>query len=102
MAEVTWNITNMERDPVTGGVLVADWQASVFTVTGSAFSAGPVRFTPDPDAPDFIAFENLTQPVVLSWVFDSVDKASIEAALQAEAEESPQANAFGLPWTEAE
>ena len=103
MANVTWNISNMERDATTGGVSVVDWQASVFTVSGTAFSAGAVRLTPNPDALDFVPYESLTQDVVFTWVFDSLDKAGIEAGLQAEAEESPQVNvAFGLPWTEAE
>ena len=101
MADVNWTISNMERDPQTGGVSVVDWQAAVSTATGSAFSAGAVRLTPDPDNPHFVAYDALTPALVLGWVWDNVDRSAIEAALQAEAEESPQTNvAFGLPWTE--
>jgi hypothetical protein len=99
MAEVNWTVSNLKRDAETGGVSVVDWQASVSTVDGSAFSAGAVRLTPDPSAPDFVPYEALTQDFVLHWVFSNVDRDKIEAGLQAEAQDDPQEGvAFGIPW----
>jgi hypothetical protein len=51
-----------------------------------------VGFTPDPTAPDFVPFESLTEADVLAWVYESVDKDSVEESLasQIEDQKAPQ------------
>ena len=103
----TWTITTLERDlqpaDMDGAVVVAHWRATDSETVGedtySASSYGTVGFTPDPTAPDYIAYADLTEADVLGWVWESVDKDATEAALAAkiEAEKNP-VTANGVPW----
>jgi len=103
----TWTIATLERDlqpaDMDGAVVVAHWRATDSETVGedtySASSYGTVGFTPDPTAPDYIAYADLTEADVLGWVWESVDKDATEAALAAkiEAEKNP-VTANGVPW----
>jgi len=103
----TWTIGTLERELADGGVTVAHWRCTeeetVGTgddaVTYSASSYGTVGFTPDPTAPDYIAYADLTEADVLGWVWESVDKDATEESLAAkiEAEKNPT-TADGVPW----
>ena len=107
----TWTIATLERDiqpaDMDGAVVVAHWRATDSetvgegddAVTYSASSYGTVGFTPDPTAPGYTPYADLTEEVVLGWVWESVDQAATEAALAAkiEAEKNP-VTADGVPW----
>ena len=103
----TWTIATLERDlqpaDMDGAVVVAHWRANASETVGedtfSASSYGTVGFTPDPTDPDYVPYVDLTEEVVLGWVWDSVDKDATEAALAAkiEAEKNP-VTANGVPW----
>ena len=99
----TWTIATLERDLSDGGVTVAHWRASASETVGedtfSASSYGTVGFTPDPTDPDYVPYADLTEEVVLGWVWESVDKEATEASLAAkiEAEKNP-VTADGVPW----
>ena len=103
----TWTIATLERELADGGVTVALWrcteQETVGTgddaVTYSASSYGTVGFTPDPTAPDYIAYDSLIEADVLGWVWESVGQDTVEAALTAkiEADKNP-VTADGVPW----
>jgi hypothetical protein len=96
----TWTIAQLERNTSDGGVVIAHWRA---TATDGDYSLQAptelVGFTPDPTAPDFVPFESLTEADVLAWVYESVDKDSVEASLAANIEDqkAPQTMA-GVPW----
>jgi hypothetical protein len=98
-----WTIAQLERNTSDGGVVVAHWRATATETVGedtfSASSYGTCGFTPDPTAPDFVPFESLTEADVLAWVYESVDKDSVEASLasQIEDQKAPQTMA-GVPW----
>ena len=107
----TWTIATLERDiqpaDMDGAVVVAHWRATDSetvgegddAVTYSASSYGTVGFTPDPTDPDYVPYADLTEEVVLGWVWESVDKDATEASLAAkiEAEKNP-VTADGVPW----
>ena len=99
----TWTIANLERNVADGGVTVAHWRVTesetVGDVTYTASSYGTCGFTPDPDADDFVAYDSLTEEVVMGWVWESVNQEETEAALTAniEGQKNP-VSADGMPW----
>jgi len=95
----TWTIANLERNVADGGVTVAHWRVTEVDGDYSASSYGTVGFTPDPDADDFVAYDDLTEEVVLGWVWTEVNQADTEAALTAniEGQKNPT-SADGMPW----
>jgi hypothetical protein len=95
----TWTIAQLERNTSDGGVVVAHWRATLTDGDYSASSYGTVGFTPDPTAPDFVPFDDLTEADVLEWVYESVDKDATEESLasQIEDQKAPQTMA-GTPW----
>jgi hypothetical protein len=94
-----WTIAQLERNTSDGGVVVAHWRATLTDGDYSASSYGTVGFTPDPTAPDFVPFDDLTEADVLEWVYESVDKDATEESLasQIEDQKAPQTMA-GTPW----
>jgi hypothetical protein len=94
-----WTIANLERNTADGGVVVAHWRVTATDGDYSASSYGTAGFTPDPESPDFVPFESLTEADVLAWVYESVDKDSVEVSLasQIEDQKAPQTMA-GTPW----
>jgi len=99
----TWTIANLERNVADGGVTVAHWRVTesetVGDVTYSASSYGTVGFTPDASADDFVAYDDLTEEVVMGWVWTEVNQEETEAALTAniEGQKNP-VSADGMPW----
>ena len=95
----TYTIAQLERNTLDGGVVTAHWRVTATDGDFSASSYGTVGFTPDPDSPDFVAFESLTEADVLEWVYAALDKDATEASLasQIEAQKAPVSVA-GVPW----
>ena len=99
----TWTIANLERNVADGGVTVAHWRVTESETVGedtfTASAYGTVGFTPDPDADDFVAYDDLTEEVVMGWVHAEVNQEETEAALTAniEGQKNP-VSADGMPW----
>jgi hypothetical protein len=95
----TWSVANTERNLSDGGVTVAHWRCEAVDGDYSASSYGTVGFTPDADAADFIAYDNLTEADVIGWVQTNVGQSTVEDALAAkiEADKNPTTGA-GVPW----
>ena len=99
----TWTIANLERNVADGGVTVAHWRVTESETVGedtfTASAYGTVGFTPDPDADGFVAYDDLTEEVVMGWVWESVNQEDTEAALTAniEGQKNP-VSADGMPW----
>ena len=91
------NIVNLERTQ-DGGVVVAHWAATKTDGDYEAKTYGTKSFTPNPDAEDFTAFEDLTESDVVGW-FTEEETAQIESVLDADllAQAEPQVIS-GLPW----
>jgi len=98
-ATFTWSIPTVERNLADGGVTVAHWRCDAVDGDYTASSYGTCGFTPDADADDFVAYDDLTEATVIGWVQTSVVQADVEAALTAkiEADKTPTTGA-GTPW----
>jgi hypothetical protein len=99
----TWTISTMEHNTADGGVIVAHWRVTEEETVGeetyiaSAYST--CSFTPDASADDFVPYADLTESVVLGWVWDSMDKDAVEASLTASIEEQKNpVTEDGVPW----
>jgi hypothetical protein len=103
MATFNWSIANTERYLDTGGVFVVHWRVTAEETVGedtfTASAYGTVGFTPDADADGFVAYDSLTEEVVMGWVWESVNQEETEAALTAniEGQKNP-VSADGMPW----
>ena len=103
----TWTISTMERHiggDNDGGVIVAHWRVTDSETVGddtfSASAYGTCSFTPDASADDFVAYADLTEEMVLGWVWDSMDKDAVEASLTANIDEQKAPTTeTGVPWT---
>ena len=99
-ATTVWSITQLDRLASDGGVIVAHWTVTSVDGAYSASAYSTASFTPDPDAPDFIPYDDLTEEDVLTWVWaDGVDKDATEASLAAQiAEQQNPTVLAGVPW----
>ena len=94
-----WTIGTLERNVEDGGVVVAHWRATAVDGDFSASSYGTCGFTPDPSSSLWLAYDDITEEIALSWCYQEIDKDAIEAAIDAkiEAQQNP-VSASGVPW----
>jgi hypothetical protein len=94
-----WKIVTCEHEVATGGITVAHWECIAVDGDYTARVYGSCGFTPDASAPDFVAYDSLTEDFVLHWVWHQIDKDETEAALAAkiDADKNP-VSASGTPW----
>lgn len=98
-ATITWSISDLAHYVNSGGVIVAYWQATAVDGAYSASAYGTASFIPDPDSPDFIPYEDLTESDVLDWVYSRVNKSDVEESLTGKIEEDKTpAISQGVPW----
>ena len=101
---IVWSINNLERQTSDGLVTVVHWGAYATEASNDPekpYSAG-IYNTQDLERGDsFVNYDTLTQETVLGWLWQKVDKETVEAALtaQIEAKKAP-VSASGLPWGE--
>lgn len=120
---LNWAVNNMTRVIDDGFVIVVDWsctaQNQIAPASGSvansdytaaqygpqsAFYGGQTTYKNDPSEPGFIPYDNLTEAIVLGWVWDGLgaQKAEIEAALTAKVQKQLNpTTANGVPWNTA-
>ena len=94
MTAFSWMIETCERDIASGGVVVAHWRC-VMDGNPAVSGYGTCTFNPDPSATGFVPYEELTEEVVLGWVWGEVSKSETESALEASLTPS---TATGTPW----
>ena len=101
-----WKIEQMERQLADGGVIVAHYRvfASEGDETVSAY--GSQALVPDPESPDFVPFENLTEDIVVAWVKEALTDIKVtqiegQLAQVLDSKLNPT-TAVGKPWEVAE
>ena len=104
---MNWKINTLEyTNDSDKGVVVAHWDCS-HTEVGEGDDAlsysgrryGSYSFQPEPSSEDYIAFDDLTEEIVLGWVKAEVGEEDVEASItaQIEAKKNP-ATLKGLAW----
>ena len=96
----TWTIALCEHDVATGGITVAHWRCEAVDGEYTASAYGTAGFTPDPSAPGFKPYDQVTEDEVLGWCWNAgVDKDTTEAALATNInmQQNPT-TASGTPW----
>ena len=113
---VTWSIMDMKRDVATGGVKEVVWQCVAADDTHTeckAVEGGKYRCTAEPEDAAFVAYDDLTEEIVLGWVYASLvegeetaDEAKARVAANRTGKVEGQiarktAEATGTPWAAA-
>ena len=95
----TWSITNLERNTSDNSVTIAHWRCESTDGTNTASAYGTTSHTGVPSDADYIAYADLTEVNVLSWVHEQVTKADTEAANDTKiAELATPTSTSGMPW----
>jgi hypothetical protein len=109
----TWSVSNMTHNDLDGGVILVYWSmvaASDGTPSYTASEGGKLRCEPDPTSPDYVAYADLTEEIVLGWVYNSLiegeetpeeAKARVEANRTAKVQgqiDRANTQASGVPW----
>ena len=96
---VTWKISTLDREVSNGFVTTAHWTATAVDGDYTASAYATVSWA---EGTPTIAYDNLTEAEVLSWVWESVDKVATEASLAAQiALLKNPVKASGTPWSAA-
>jgi hypothetical protein len=111
MKSTEWKVENLVREIATGVVTRVDWRVTVSetrdvdseSVTKSAAAIGTqVLPTADPESPDFVAYEALTEEVVVAWLKDVLTAETVsqlEAKLESEVDNLFEPiTTIGKPW----
>jgi hypothetical protein len=94
-----WKITNTDRLTENGFVFCCHWTCTAVDGEHSASAYATVSWAEGTPA---IPYSSLTEAEVLSWVWESVDKAATEASLAAQiALLKNPVQESGLPWATA-
>ena len=105
---MNWKINTLEyTNDNDKGVVVAHWDCTHTETVGEGDDAlsyssrryGSCSFQPDPSSDDYIAYDDLTEEIVLGWVQAEVGKEDVEQSLtdQIEAQKNPS-TLKGMPW----
>jgi hypothetical protein len=102
---ITWTINNLERQTSDGLVTVVHWGAYASEASNDPekpYSASIVNTQALERGDSFVNYDTLTQETVLGWLWQKVDKATVEAALAAQIEQQRTPTTVnGLPWGQA-
>lgn len=96
-----WKILQLERNANDDGVVIAHWECTgVDTETANTSRVyGSASFSPDPTNESFIAFEDLTEELVISWVQETVVNDNVEQTIAKDIEDKNNPPVLvGVPW----
>jgi hypothetical protein len=93
----TWTIANMERaqdDYIT----IVHWRVTGDDSTNTASAYGTISFQQE-EGEEIIPFADLTEELVWGWVDEKMDRAEVEASVQAKLDELANPPLIsGIPW----
>jgi hypothetical protein len=94
---ITWNISQLDRQTSDGFVTTAHWQANA---TDGDYSASVYSTCSWSEGTPTVPYDSLTQETVLGWIWaNGVDKDAVEASLEAQIElQKNPVKATGVPW----
>ena len=100
---VVWSITNLEyTNDSDKGVVHAAWSATDTDGDHSGTVSGMESYTPDPSDSGFVAYDDLDEATVVTWVkstLGSDEVAAVEAKATAKLKEAKTpSTAWGLAW----
>lgn len=100
--QLTFKIANLERTLPSGVVFNIHYTVDAVDGEHTVGAYGSIPVAGDPNANDFIAFDDLTEETVIQWVIDQLGQeklTEIESTLaqQIELQKNPK-SAQGLPW----
>lgn len=98
---IEWMVKDLEYSAQDGGVIVVHWLCRASAESNASAITGSSNFQYDASDSKFVPIENLTEQVVLQWVFASLGdkKSAIEQQrkLIVENQINPKIQ-NGLPW----
>lgn len=104
MTTYTWKVSQLERESSDGYVFTAHWNVNATeTVEDKTYSAGAYgSIGLERPEEDLIAFEELTEELVVSWVLDKLGEEQVvnmETSLTNQIQEQKTPSKIqGLPW----
>jgi hypothetical protein len=104
MTDFNWQVVNTERNnDESEGIVILHYRVDCVDGEYTASVYGTVSLTPDPSDANYVAYQDVTHDVAVSWLKDSMDAAEIEAGLTAniESQKTP-ATLAGMPWAAEE
>lgn len=98
MITYTWEVSQLERDVSDDYVHTVHWRCTAVDGEYSASNYGTCGFNRAEKA-QATPFANLAEKAVLGWVYGSVGKADVEAALAAKLDKLMNPTSVsGIPW----
>ena len=99
MTTYLWTISQMDRLTSDGFVVTVHYNVGATDGTYQASTYGTTSYTQTPGE-TYIPYEDLTEPVVVGWVQETLGKDTVEASLQGQIDalKNPVQES-GLPWT---
>ena len=99
----TWKIYDLKRTTADGVVTNVTYACESELSGSTTRKIGQLTVVGSADDADFVAYEDLTQEIVLGWVTSSIDTSSLETANSASIAASIVARAAiternGTPW----
>lgn len=105
-ATITWKIEQMERNVSDGGVFTVHWRVNAIeTVDETTYTSsnyGSMGLQPDSSSESFVAYNDLTEEIVIGWVKAEMGEEQVaahETSLQNQinTQKNPP-TASGMPW----
>ena len=99
MTTYLWTIQDMNRLTSDGFVVTVHYNVGATDGTYQASTYGTTSYTQTPGE-TYIPYDQLTEPVVVGWVQETLGKDTVEASLQGQIDalKNPVQES-GLPWT---
>lgn len=98
--EIFWKVESTEWNLETGGVTTAHWRVVASDEENTVDAYGSVGFSPDPENPNFISLDNLSEEDVILWVKEYINAEEIESSLVSQLDKLKNpVSQSGLPWT---